>query len=225
MFDTNALYRLDHRMTLIIMSLMVVSLVVISATSYEAAEGFFTPLVKSQLRWFIISWGVYFFFTCLDYRRFRELTWILYVIMIISLLGLFFVAPIHNVRRWYRASFLPLDIQPSEAAKLIVILALSWYLEKKRSDVHLLRTAAGAGLIVLIPFALIFKQPDLGTALILYPLTLVMFYFGGVHKTVVKWMSLAFSGRTSLCCGHFFGIYFARRGQTLRYQSHERVSV
>ena len=46
-----------------------------------------------------------------------------------------------------------------------------------------------AGLIVGIPFLLILKQPDLGTALVLFPITLVMFYFGDVNPIVVRTMS------------------------------------
>ena len=46
-------------------------------------------------------------------------------------------------------------------------------------------------MIVLIPFILILKQPDLGTALVLYPIALVMFYIGGVNKKVVFYMSMA----------------------------------
>src|SRR6202011_1919413 len=50
-------------------------------------------------------------------------------------------------------------------------------------------TAFYGCLIVGIPFLLILKQPDLGTALVLFPITLVMFYFGDLNPIVVRTMS------------------------------------
>ena len=102
------------------------------------------------------------------------------------LVGLYFVAPIHNVRRWYRFPFLPFDIQPSEYAKLVVVISLSWFLEKKMQFAQTWKTFLQASLIVFFPFVLILKQPDLGTALILGPIALVIFYFGGVKKGIIK---------------------------------------
>ncbi len=108
--------------------------------------------------------------------------------MTISLLGLFFTEPIQNVHRWYRLPFVGMSIQPSEHAKLIVVIALSWFLERFRSQSSQLSSALLGGLIVGIPFLLILKQPDLGTALVLCPITFVMFYLGGIHPYVLRLM-------------------------------------
>ena len=51
-------------------------------------------------------------------------------------------------------------------------------------EVGFMQRALEAGLIVGVPFILILKQPDLGSALVLYPITLVMFYFGNVRPSV-----------------------------------------
>jgi rod shape determining protein RodA len=48
------------------------------------------------------------------------------------------------------------------------------------------KTFFQSGIIVFLPFVLILKQPDLGTALILGPISLVIFYFGGVKKQIIK---------------------------------------
>jgi rod shape determining protein RodA len=64
-------------------------------------------------------------------------------------------------------------------------------LERRRTQSTSWTTAFFGGLIVGIPFILILKQPDLGTALVLFPITLVMFYFGGLHPLVIKLMTWA----------------------------------
>jgi rod shape determining protein RodA len=146
-------------------------------------------MVKHQLQWQVIGWAVFFFFAGFDYNKIREWTWFLYAVMILLLIGLFFTDPIQRVQRWYRLPYLPMNFQPSEYAKLIVVIALSWYLERSRSRAASWNTAFFGCLIAGIPFLLILKQPDLGTAFVLFPITLVMFYFGDIRPVVVRVMT------------------------------------
>lgn len=183
MWSHQNLKRIDWRILPVILALMGVSLLVVSATTAEeGVEGFLTALTKSQLRWFGLGWVVYFFFAGIDYRKFRDWTWIIYLATLLALIGLFFVPAIQNVHRWYRIPFLGFAFQPSEYAKLAVVIALSAFLERRMNTTHRFGTIALATMIVLVPFALILKQPDLGTALVLYPIAQVMFYFGGIPK-------------------------------------------
>ncbi|MES2345535.1 MAG: FtsW/RodA/SpoVE family cell cycle protein [Chlamydiota bacterium] len=194
MWNHQFLRKIDFRTLPIIIALMGISLLVISSTTQELVdfgeETFWTPLAKSQLRWFAIGSIVYIFFAGFDYHKLRSWTWVLYFVTLGSLFGLFFTTPIQNVHRWYRLPFIGGTLQPSEYAKLIVVLALSWYLEKKEKGAGQKRSVIVATLIVLVPFLLILKQPDLGTALVLYPIALVMFYFGGIQKKVVFCMTV-----------------------------------
>ncbi len=187
MWDHRFLSRIDFRVLPILFGLMIISLLVISATTGE--EGFLTPTTKSQLQWFVLGWAVFLFFAAFDYRKFREWAGVFYIIMILLLMGLFFAPTIQNVQRWYRLPGLGIAVQPSEYAKLIVVIALSWFLESRAQEIRQNRATWRAILIVLIPFLLILKQPDLGTALVLYPIALVMFYFGGIKKKVIVIMS------------------------------------
>ncbi len=200
-WDYRYLKRLDLRILSIILLLMGVSLVVISIIPYSGypdgtEEAFLTPMVKSQMQWFCIGSVVYLFFAGFDYNKLREWAWILYILLIIALVGLFFTNPIQNVYRWYKLPFVNISIQPSELAKLVVVIALSWYLERMKTVSRSLKTAFGGMLITVIPFLLILKQPDLGTALVLCPITLVMFYFAGIHPTVIRILTII--GITSL---------------------------
>jgi rod shape determining protein RodA len=175
---------------------------IISAYSHNLSvdsqdETFFTPMVRTQIQWFIIGTGVYLFCAGFDYNKLREWTWILYALMILSLVGLFFTDSIQRVHRWYRIPFIGASFQPSEYAKFIVVVTLSWFLERHRSVASSWGTAFYGGIIVGIPFLLILKQPDLGTALVLFPITLVMFYFGDLRPSIIKMMSLG--GGLTLC--------------------------
>ncbi|MDE3045751.1 MAG: rod shape-determining protein RodA [Verrucomicrobiota bacterium] len=193
MWDHRAIRRIDFRIIVIVCCLMAISLLVISSMTSVEMEGdvFWTPLAKSQLRWCLLSWIVFFFATGFDYRKLRDWSAILYVGMVLLLIGLFFVAPIQNVHRWYRIPGL-MSIQPSEQAKLILVVVLSWFLERKGREVSSFSTAMQMGALVGIPFLLILKQPDLGTALILFPIALAMGVFAKVHRGVLRLVT--FSG-------------------------------
>jgi rod shape determining protein RodA len=206
MWNHQVLSRIDFRTIPILLGLMLMSLLVISATTAHPQEGFLTAMTKSQIQWYAIGWCVYLFFVGFDYRKLREWTWILYVGMILLLIGLFFTAPIQNVNRWYKIPGIGFAFQPSEYAKLVVVIALSWFLEYKGERIRSRLSAFQAILIVLIPFVLILKQPDLGTSLILYPIALVMFYFGGVQKKVIVAMTLMGIGALCFVSLMFLGI-------------------
>ncbi len=135
--------------------------------------------------------GLYFIYSMcrFDYNKLREWTWLLYVLMLFSLIGLFFTDSIQRVNRWYRIPFLNASFQPSECAKFIVVITMSWFLERRRALANTWSTAFYASIIVGIPFLLILKQPDLGTALVLFPIALVMFYFGDLHPLIIKCMT------------------------------------
>jgi rod shape determining protein RodA len=178
---------IDLRLIPVLLSLMLISLLVVSATTGE--EGFWTGMSKSQLKWFMLGWLVFFFFAGFDYRKLREWAWVLYLGMVVLLIGLFFVPAIQNVHRWYRIPILGIAFQPSEYAKLIVVIALSWFLENRAAEIRHGRATWRSILIVMVPFLLILKQPDLGTSLVLYPIALVMFFFGGIKKRVLAIMS------------------------------------
>ncbi len=167
-------------------------MIISTSTQDEKAiqEVFFTPAVLSQLRAFVVGLGAYFFFALLDYRKLRDWVWILYLLMILLLIGLFFTSSIQNVHRWYKIPGVPFALQPSEIAKVIVVITLSYFIEIKKQVIYRFSTCIQAGIIVLIPFALILKQPDLGSALVLFPITLVMFYLSGMHPIVVRFMSI-----------------------------------
>lgn len=210
MWDFRVLPRIDLRIVPLVLFLMSISLLVISSMTGSVQEMeipfFWTALVKSQLRWFCLGWVVFFLFASFDYRYLRDWSLILYFGTAILLVGLFFVSPIQNVHRWYKipgvASF-----QPSEQAKLVVVIILSWFLERKGRQTGSVKTALQMGVIAGLPFFLILKQPDLGTALVLYPIALTMGYFAGIHKGAIRLLAWGGIGVLALSALIFTGFF------------------
>ncbi len=209
MWDHRYLSRIDFRTIPVLLVLMFISILVIAATTGDPSdvgeEILLTRAAKSQIRWFAIGWAVYLFFAGLDYRKLKEWTWFLYFGILVLLIGLFFVPAIQNVHRWYKLPGINFAFQPSEYAKLIVVMTLSLYLENRGREVYRKSTTLKALLIVFIPFILILKQPDLGTSLVLYPIALVMFYFGGIRKRVIQVMSFMAVGALVFISMMFLG--------------------
>lgn len=192
MWDFRTLPRIDLRIVPLVLFLMAISLLVISSMTGSGldieAPLFWTSLVKIQLRWFCLGWAVFFLFAGFDYHYLRDWGLVLYIGTVLLLIGLFFVSPIQNVHRWYKIPGIA-SYQPSEQAKLVVVIILSWFLEKRGGQTGSVRTALQMGLIAGIPFVLILKQPDLGTALVLYPIALAMGYFAGIHRGAIRLLS------------------------------------
>jgi rod shape determining protein RodA len=178
---------MDLRLMFIVLCLMSISLLAISSVTQDGMQDkFLTPYVKSQIEWFALGGLVYLFFVGFDYHYFLSFSWLLYIFILFLLCGLFLTTPIQNVHRWYKIPILNVGIQPSEYAKIILVLFLGWFLEKNKGRIASPLTAFQIACLVGIPFLLILKQPDLGTALVLYPIALVMCYFAKVHTFFLK---------------------------------------
>jgi rod shape determining protein RodA len=194
-WDYKIFSKMDKAQLLVIVFLMGISLLVIASTTSLENNLFLTPYVRSQIKWFFLGGGVYIFFSGLDYRFLKKISPFLYLIMLILLFGLFFTGPIQNVQRWYKIPVLNFTFQPSEYAKLIVVIALSRYLSEATDQIKQQKGLLKASLIVLIPFIMILKQPDLGTALVLFPIALGLFYLADANKKLIRMLSgLAISG-------------------------------
>ncbi|NGX31416.1 MAG: putative lipid II flippase FtsW [Chlamydiae bacterium] len=186
---------LDFSQIVMLFLVMCLSLILIASVTmdhFEQESKFFTPYVLKQLRWFILGWGIYVLVCLFDYHKLKDLAPILYGIVIVSLVGLFFMSPVRNVFRWYRLPFLGFDIQPSEVAKCIVVIMLAWFIDRNKARMHTFKNTSIALIIGLIPFVLILKQPDLGTALILLLMLFGMLSIAGANRFILRSMVVVF---------------------------------
>jgi rod shape determining protein RodA len=86
----------------------------------------------------------------------------------------------HGSQRWINLGLFP--IQPSEIAKLTLIIVLAKILADHERDLHRLKWFVLCGIITLVPAAIVFKQPDLGTAIMLGAIFLGMTVAARVPK-------------------------------------------
>jgi rod shape determining protein RodA len=144
----------------------------------------------TQAIWMGVGVGLALFVALVDYKLFRRGAWVFYVLILVLLLAVLLKGRmVMGARRWLTIG--PVNFQPSELAKIAVILVLArWFSRDAESDPRrgsrgLARIAIPA-LLVLVPALLIQRQPDLGTALIVMAVGGTMILFAGVRwKTLV----------------------------------------
>ena len=124
----------------------------------------------------------------IDYSRFRELRVGLYTFIIVSIAAVFVLGnATRGSNRWIELPFF--TFQPSELAKLLLMLALAGFvIDRVRRTSERQRTARLL-LLGLVPAALVLLQPDLGTALVLGVITLAILFVAGI-----KWTHFALLG-------------------------------
>lgn len=114
----------------------------------------------------------------IDYRYYKALHKLLYAGIIILLLALLAVGQLTGgTQRWFAAG----AIQPGELAKLVVIIVLAKYLSDHDGEMDRLKPLLVSLAIVALPLLLIFRQPDLGTSIIIGVIWLVMAVVAGVR--------------------------------------------
>lgn len=111
-------------------------------------------------------------FTYLDYKHLKKAAPFLYLITIIFLLAVLFSgSSAQGAQRWFQLG--PFSFQPSEISKLSLIIALSAFFTRRKKITNF-TDVLQLLLIIGIPFLLIFKQPDLGTALVFFAILIGM---------------------------------------------------
>jgi rod shape determining protein RodA len=107
----------------------------------------------------------------------------LYVLGVVLLILVFlFGIKVNGARRWLSLGFT--RIQPSELLKIAVPLMLAWYFHKHEAMLKA-RHYVVACLLLLVPFALIAKQPDLGTAILVGAAGFYVIFFAGLPWKVI----------------------------------------
>jgi rod shape determining protein RodA len=115
----------------------------------------------------------------IDYRRLEPIANILYWLIVLSLLGVFAVgSSAQGAARWF--SLGPLQLQPSEFAVLALILAVASYCARRDEEGLAWRDVFRLLIMAGIPIVLVLLQPDLGTAMIMIIVLLVLLAVAGL---------------------------------------------
>ncbi|MGH7741796.1 MAG: rod shape-determining protein RodA [Candidatus Eiseniibacteriota bacterium] len=168
---------LDVPLALAAIALVVLGLLVVySATSVPGAHH---GLWTKQLMWAFVALGAAWLAAAIPYRVYDALAYPLYAIsLVLLMLVLVMGTSAMGAKRWL--DFGPLRFQPSEIAKLGTVLMLARRFDNPKLDLRKVQHWLPALLLTMIPFALVAKQPDLGTALSFPVILVTLYYWAGM---------------------------------------------
>ncbi len=167
--------RIDAPTLIAAVGLAIMGLISIYSATFDAkmSELFFKQLVATGIGVVLLAAAA-----LTPLRTLQRMSLPVYFLAILMLFTVLLIGKqVSGSQSWLQVG--PFSVQPAEFAKVATVLALAVYLS--RSDVQLVRTKdiLIPAVIVLVPVALILKQPDMGTAMIFFGMLLPVLYWGG----------------------------------------------
>lgn len=193
----------DRPLFIITVLLITIGLIMIfSASALVAAEKYHQPfhfLIK-QLKGVILGFifMAIIIFTRRDLFRWPALIFGLLVVCLLLLSLCFLMPPLSGANRWVMA--FGLTFQPSELAKISLILFIAFYLEKKKDELDELKTILPLMAVIGLFALLILREPDFGTAVLILFISFFLLFIGGI-----RFRYLAAAAAAALA---FFLLYF-----------------
>ncbi len=184
MFDRRLIYNFDWVLLVTVVLLVTAGLVNLYSTT-AGWNGAATPFYLKQLIWFALGLAVALGLCLFDYRRLQYLAVHGYVIGV----GLLLVVMVSGrvtmgAARWIDLGFF--NLQPSEVIKIMMILLFARLLSKTASaQGYALKELWRPALWLLVPVALIIKQPDLGTSIMVVLIVASMVLFAGLQRATL----------------------------------------
>ncbi len=187
---------MDGWMLLAAVGLITCSCVVLAEATADDVAGSPLFFVLRQLSYGLVGLSLMLAIARIDYSRFRELRVGLYSAMIAAIsLVLVFGAAARGSRRWIELPFF--RFQPSELAKVLLVVSLAAFVIERTRRGHDPKQTARLLMVGLAPAALVFLQPDLGTALVIGVITIAVLFLAGVpwrHFAAMGAVLAAFAG-------------------------------
>jgi len=182
MFERRLYYHIDWALVASVLALCGLGVAMIYSTTYDPTRGN-SRMWMTQLYAIAIGAGALLFTLTLDYRTFTDKSHFIYLALIGVLLYVLFLGTVQmGARRWIPLGVF--NLQPSEFAKVGVALVLAKFFGENRGAPQWTDLAIG-GALTVVPFALIAKEPDLGTAVTLLPVFLAVAYLAGMRMRIL----------------------------------------
>ena len=173
------LKRIDWIFVTAMVALMVTGILFIYSASYRNENSPLTALSQRQAVWAIVGFSCFLCVALADYQRAGDAAWWGFGACIVLLVMVLVMGKkVYGAYRWL--NLFGVQVQPSEFAKLGTLVILARFLSQPSRDVTEPRVLVQVLLILALPFLLIVKQPDLGTALTLVPLAVALMFVAGV---------------------------------------------
>ncbi len=182
MFDRRLVEYFDWGLLGLVLLIGGLGLVMLYSAEAAGAQVMKSVLFKKQMIWFCIGTTAMVMAFIFNYKALDRWGVLFYIVSIALLVCvLFFGKYVGGSKRWLVVG--PITIQPSELVKIGIIIALSQYYSKRvKIKGFTLRELFVPMIITLIPFVLIVKQPDLGTALLVALIAASMTIFVKIER-------------------------------------------
>lgn len=177
-------YGFDKTLFFIILILMAFGLIMVYSSSAilssEKFENSFHFFINQSI---VAGIGLVLIFLMLPIRKpFYQNAYFVYGLLFLSLLLLvlcLLMPALAKTNRWIQ--FFGLRFQPSELAKLSLILFFALYFDRNKEKINEFQTLLFPLIILILFILLIIKEPDYGTALLIFLICLIMFFIGGLN--------------------------------------------
>ncbi len=170
-------FSIKYWITIPIFVLLIISLLALYSTSGDVS-----PLKSSfyrQIIWIFLGVSVFVISQYIRIQYFYEYGYILFALLLVAILVTYAMPAIDGSKRWIFIG--PLSFQPSEIGKLLTVFVLAKYLADQKDKIREVKVLFIAYTISIVPALMVFRQPDLGTALIYLAVVLPMLYWSGVR--------------------------------------------
>ena len=171
-------------------------------------------LAHKQIIYFSLSIIAFFIVFFLPIRKYIEFIPLLYWIGIILLFAVLVAGDTRlGATRWLKIPLMHLTIQPSELFKPIFILMIAYIISKKPppKDGYKIKDFSYLSFYILLPFLLIAKEPDLGTALVLLLVGYGILFIVGIHWKIIATIFVALAISSPLIYTYLIKDYQKKR--------------
>lgn len=151
----------------------------------QQVGGHHVELFSRQCVYLAVGLALWFTFIMMDYRWIGLSSVLFYPAVVAILVLVLLFGPVrNNTRRWIDIG--PVSLQPSELGKMAVLFAVAWLASLKHININKIWWLGLVGILTALPFFLIYKEPDLGTAIVLIPLTAAILFAANL-----RWIYIA----------------------------------
>jgi cell division protein FtsW len=188
-FQRYNIFRLNleyYFLFIIVFILSIIGIVMVSSASVAVGERYFNDpywFIRRQVIWWVISFIIFIITSKINYRFYSKLS-VVFLLISVGLLALVLIPGVSPVvgesRRWINLFFF--NLQPSEIAKLALIIFISDSLNKRYNDKPVIKNIFWPSFVALLVVTLlIFLEPDFGTVIIIWISVFILFFIGNTR--------------------------------------------
>lgn len=182
-FEKLKTYQYNHlnvRLIILVVGLTILGINVIKSALPDDPSCF-----KKQIFGFVVGIIGMVIIALLDYKYILKFYWLIFIVNMGLLLGVqFFGAQHMGAKRWIEITG-SIQIQPSEFAKLFIILFFAKFLDNHKDKLNTFKILAACIVFLAMPLLLILKQPDLSTSIVIVLICCVMIYIAGLSYKII----------------------------------------